>query len=189
MKSGSPRTAAAGKPERGLHSHAVTIALGTLLVLFLGFTSLTLGHQDGEAVRIKCDTTVWSLTNYPPKPDKSNEDLNTMINLGLQIGTGLRDEIKFIYVGAVIDCEGNAAYRCFNKTEDTAGSRICAHIIEVLKNSCKWTPGKVNKDTYENVIVKKGNKTGYIRQKVIEYVHYNYSMKFELRKGKLTRCK
>jgi hypothetical protein len=164
----------------------MTKAILTIFFLILGWTSLTQGQQNEDLVRIKCDTTIWSLTNYPPKLNKTNEELNRIINQGLQIGNQISDSIKFIYVCAVIKCDGSAEYKCFSKPKDTLYLKICGNIIDILKSNCKWTPGKLNKDSYENALVKKGNKSVYAKRKVIEYVHYNFCMKLELRKGVLT---
>jgi len=158
-----------------------------LIFLFFGLVSLTLGQQKEELIRIKCDTTIWSVTNFPPKLNMTNEELNAMINQQLHFDSRLNDSIAFIYICAVISCDGNADYKCFYRNEDSANREICEKVIDILKSNCKWTPGKLKKDSYENVRVKKGNKYVNEKRRVIENVYYNYSMQFKFKDGTITR--
>lgn len=161
-----------------------------LITCLLGaLASFSHGQQNEELIRIECDTSTWSVTNFPPQLNMTREELSRIMTQ--ETGSISQDTgtLEIIWVCAMVRCDGSADYLCTAKAGNSPDTLLCGRIVELLKRNCTWTPGKVNKDSYENVLIKKGNKSAYTKRKVVEYVHYQYCMKFERRNGLITVSK
>jgi hypothetical protein len=157
-----------------------------LLLLFFFIGCIALGQQKEELIRVICDSTNFMVTNFPPKLNITNEQLDAILNQELSFINQSNDSISFIYISAVISCDGVADYKCIVGAKSRTYTEFCKNIINILKSNCQWTPGKLKKDYYEKVLVKQGNKYVYKKRKVIENVYYTYSMKFELKNGRIS---
>jgi hypothetical protein len=157
-----------------------------LLLLFFFIGSFALGQQKEELIRVICDSTNFMVTNFPPKLNMTNEQMDAILNQELSFVNQRNDSISFIYISAVISCDGVADYECILGAQSRIDIEFCKNIINILKSNCQWTPGKLKKDYYEKVLVKQENKYVYKKRKVIENVYYTYSMKFELKNGRIS---
>jgi len=162
------------------------MAKSIVLLLFSIFGSVALGQQNEELIRIVCDTTNFSVTNFPPKLNMTTEQLEAIINKEIAYSNQRDDSVLYFYICAVIKCEGSAEYKFFNDVQTSVIAVDSEKIIKIFKSNCQWTPGKLRKDYYEKVRVRKGNKYVYEKRKVIEYVHYTFCMKFEIKNGRVS---
>lgn len=158
----------------------------TMILLFFVYTSMiTLGQQKEELIRVVCDSTNFSFTNFPPTLNLTSEQLESIINQEFSNGNQDNDTILNIYICAVINCQGNAEYKLMNKIQTNAVIVSGEKILNILKGNCQWSAGKLKKDYYEKIRVRKGNKYVYEKRMVTEKVHYTFCMKFELNSGKV----
>jgi hypothetical protein len=178
------RTAVASLAPGGINFKKMAKTI--LLSLFCIFVSSAQGQQSEELTRVICDSTNFTVTNFPPKLNMTAAQLESILNQEMYFGNQSNDSISFLYLCAVISCDGVADYTCINRAKDSADTQFCKKIINVFKSNCQWTPGKLRKDYYENALVKQGNKYVYKKRRVIENIYYTYCMKFELKNGRIS---
>jgi hypothetical protein len=157
-----------------------------ILLVFFCIGTVALGQQKEELIRVICDSTNFSVTNFPPKINLTSEQLEAIINQEFSNSNQNNDSISYIYICAVINCEGTAEYKFMNKVQTSAVTISSEKIMNILKSKCQWTPGKLRKDYYEKILVRQGNKYVYEKRKVIENVCYTFCMKFELKNGRIS---
>ena len=81
-----------------------------LLFVSLLLCTVTFGQKKAELVREVCDTSHWSVTNYPPRFNMSLEELNALLNRELNLSSNSADPVSFVYIAVVISCNGEADY-------------------------------------------------------------------------------
>lgn len=163
-----------------------------LLFLFLVFNLLIFGQKEEPLVIYKCDTSQREVkiisTKYPPVLKMKRQELETLLNGGLNISSSSNENSFTVNIVAIINCDSTATYELplRIKSNKDIPPELGNKIIEILKSNCQWSPGKTDVVLTKRILKKVNNKLVPFDQYTHYLTQYEQIMQFKIADGKIS---
>ena len=129
-----------------------------ITTLFI-FISFVITQAIGQT---RCDTTdtgIFIITEVPPMPNITYEQLESLLNTSIDINEYTALDENWIYLSFIINCKGeDFDYEILRQID----KRLQDKLIQIIKSNVSWTPAKQrgeSVDFQKNIYIKiEGNQ-------------------------------